>query len=71
MTITLKDEDRMTELTVKFNYIDVTVEDVYRAIEGLLVSYGFALDSIKQFYLEKSVEIQEEELEQNTEDTEE
>ena len=41
------------------NYIDNTLEDLYNAFEGLLVTQTYSQDSIRRFLIEKGEEMNE------------
>ena len=41
------------------NYIDNTLEDLYNAFEGLLVTQTYSQDSIRRFLIEKGEELNE------------
>ena len=41
------------------NYIDNTLEDLYNAFEGLLVTHTFSQEQIRRFLVEKGEELKE------------
>ena len=41
------------------NYTDNTLEDLYNAFEGLLVTHTYSQDSIRRFLIEKGEELNE------------
>ena len=41
------------------NYIDNTLEDLYNAFEGLLVTHTYSQDSVRRFLIEKGEELNE------------
>lgn len=60
--------ERKTKITIQIgddtatwenNYTDNTLEDLYNAFEGLLVTHTFSQDSIRRFLVEKGEEINE------------
>ena len=55
--ITLQIRD--TIVTWENDYTDNTLEDLYDAFEGLLVTHTFSQDSIRRFLVEKGEEINE------------
>lgn len=46
-----------TNLSAKFDYIDPSIEDIFSAFEGMLISYGYPIDVINNYYLVKAEEI--------------
>ena len=50
------------------NYIDNTLEDLYNAFEGLLVTQTYSQDSIRRFLVEKGEELNEIYFKNETED---
>ena len=46
-------------VTWENEYIDNTLEDLYNAFEGLLVTHTYSQDSIRRFLVEKGEEINE------------
>ena len=50
------------------NYIDNTLEDLYNAFEGLLVTQTYSQDSIRRFLIEKVEELNEIYYKNETED---
>lgn len=50
------------------NYTDNTLEDLYNAFEGLLVTHTYSQDSIRRFLIEKSEELNEIFYKNETED---
>ena len=46
-------------VTWENSYIDNTLEDLYNAFEGLLVTHTYSQDSIRRFLVEKGEEINE------------
>ena len=50
------------------NYIDNTLEDLYNAFEGLLVTQTYSQDSIRRFLVEKGEELNEIYYKNETED---
>ena len=48
-----------TTVTWENNYIDNTLEDLYNAFEGLLVTHTYSQDSIRSFLVEKGEELNE------------
>lgn len=60
--------ERKTKLTLQIGdntvtweneYTDNTLEDLYNAFEGLLVTHTFSQDSIRRFLVEKGEELKE------------
>lgn len=60
--------ERKTKLTLQIgedtviwenNYTDNSLEDLYNAFEGLLVTHTFSQDSIRRFLAEKGEELNE------------
>ena len=41
------------------NYTDNTLEDLYNAFEGLLVTHTYSQDSVRRFLVEKGEELNE------------
>ena len=50
------------------NYIDNTLEDLYNAFEGLLVTQTYSQDSVRRFLIEKGEELNEIYCKNETED---
>ena len=50
------------------NYIDNTLEDLYNAFEGLLITQTFSQESIRRFLIEKGEELNEIYFKNETED---
>lgn len=50
------------------NYTDNTLEDLYNAFEGLLVTHTYSQDSIRRFLIEKGEELNEIFYKDETED---
>ena len=50
------------------NYIDNTLEDLYNAFEGLLVTQTYSQDSVRRFLIEKGEELNEIYYKNETED---
>ena len=50
------------------NYIDNTLEDLYNAFEGLLVTQTYSQDSVRRFLIEKGEELNEIYFKNETED---
>ena len=48
-----------TTVTWENNYTDNTLEDLYNAFEGLLVTHTYSQDSIRSFLVEKGEELNE------------
>ena len=48
-----------TTVTWENNYTDNTLEDLYNAFEGLLVTQTYSQDSIRRFLIEKGEELNE------------
>ena len=46
-------------VTWENSYIDNTLEDLYNAFEGLLVTQTYSQDSIRRFLIEKGEELNE------------
>ena len=46
-------------VTWENEYIDNTLEDLYNAFEGLLVTHTYSQESIRRFLVEKGEEINE------------
>ena len=46
-------------VTWENEYIDNTLEDLYNAFEGLLVTHTYSQDSIRRFLVEKGEELKE------------
>lgn len=59
ITITINNEDKKETSSVKFDYIDVSLEDIYLALEGLLYSLGFSIQTIENYYLSRAEQIKE------------
>ena len=57
MKITLQDEDKT--YTAKFDYIDVTVTELFDAFIGLMIANTFHMNSIEDVILDKAEMIQE------------
>lgn len=55
--IILQIED--STVTWENNYTDNTLEDLYNAFEGLLVTHTYSQDSIRRFLVEKVEELNE------------
>ena len=55
-------------VTWENEYIDNTLEDLYNAFEGLLVTHTYSQDSIRRFLVEKGEEINEIYFKDETED---
>jgi hypothetical protein len=55
-------------VTWENNYTDNTLEDLYNAFEGLLVTHTYSQDSIRRFLIEKSEELNEIFYKDETED---
>ena len=55
-------------VTWENSYIDNTLEDLYNAFEGLLVTQTYSKDSIKRFLIEKGEELNEIFYKDETED---
>ena len=49
-------------------YIDNTLEDLYNAFEGLLVTHTYSQDSVRRFLIEKGEELNEIYYKNETED---
>ena len=64
--ITLQIEDNT--VTWENNYTDNTLEDLYNAFEGLLVTHTYSQDSIRRFLIEKGEELNEIFYKDETED---
>lgn len=69
--------ERKTKLTLQIgedtviwenNYTDNSLEDLYNAFEGLLVTHTFSQDSIRRFLVEKGEELNETYYKNETED---
>lgn len=69
--------ERKTKITIQIGddmatwengYIDNTLEDLYNAFEGLLVTHTFSQDSIRRFLVEKGEELNETYYKDETED---
>lgn len=69
--------ERKTKLTLQIgedtviwenNYTDNSLEDLYNAFEGLLVTHTFSQDSIRRFLIEKGEELNETYYKDETED---
>ena len=50
------------------NYIDNTLEDLYNAFEGLLVTQTYSQDSVRRFLIEKGEELNKIYYKNETED---
>ena len=50
------------------NYTDNTLEDLYNAFEGLLVTQTYSQDSVRRFLIEKGEELNEIYYKNETED---
>lgn len=48
-----------TTVTWENNYTDNTLEDLYNAFEGLLVTHTYSQDSVRRFLIEKGEELNE------------
>lgn len=48
-----------TTVTWENNYTDNTLEDLYNAFEGLLVTHTYSQDSVRRFLVEKGEELNE------------
>ena len=48
-----------TTVTWEHNYTDNTLEDLYNAFEGLLVTHTYSQDSVRRFLVEKGEELNE------------
>ena len=46
-------------VTWENSYIDNTLEDLYNAFEGLLVTQTYSQDSVRRFLIEKGEELNE------------
>ena len=46
-----------TTVTWENNYTDNTLEDLYNAFEGLLVTHTYSQDSVRRFLVEKGEEL--------------
>lgn len=55
-------------VTWENEYTDNTLEDLYNAFEGLLVTHTYSQDSIRRFLVEKGEEINEIYFKDETED---
>lgn len=55
-------------VTWENNYIDNTLEDLYNAFEGLLVTQTYSQESIRKFLIEKGEELNEIYFKNETED---
>ena len=55
-------------VTWENEYIDNTLEDLYNAFEGLLVTHTYSQDSIRRFLVEKGEELNETFYKDETED---
>ena len=55
-------------VTWENSYIDNTLEDLYNAFEGLLVTHTFSQEQIRRFLVEKGEELKELYFKDETED---
>ena len=55
-------------VTWENSYIDNTLEDLYNAFEGLLVTQTYSQDSVRRFLIEKGEELNEIYYKNETED---
>ena len=55
-------------VTWENNYIDNTLDDLYNAFEGLLITQTFSQESIRRFLIEKGEELNEIYCKNETED---
>ena len=55
-------------VTWENEYIDNSLEDLYNAFEGLLVTHTYSQDSIRRFLVEKGEELNETFYKDETED---
>lgn len=55
-------------VTWENNYTDNTLDDVYNAFEGLLITQTFSQESIRKFLIEKGEELNEIYCKNETED---
>ena len=55
-------------VTWENSYIDNTLEDLYNAFEGLLVTHTYSQDSVRRFLIEKGEELNETYYKNETED---
>lgn len=69
--------ERKTKITLQIgdntviwenSYTDNSLEDLYTAFEGLLVTHTFSQDSIRRFLVEKGEELNETYYKDETED---
>lgn len=69
--------ERKTKITIQIgddtatwenSYTDNSLEDLYNAFEGLLVTHTFSQDSIRRFLVEKGEELNETYYKDETED---
>lgn len=69
--------ERKTKITIQIgddtatwenSYTDNSLEDLYNAFEGLLVTHTFSQDSIRRFLVEKGEELNETFYKDETED---
>lgn len=54
-------ERKFEKYTVKFDNVDVSLEQIYKAINGILIGLTYSQDIIDQYFIERTQEISEEE----------
>lgn len=60
MKLTIKDKDK--KVTVKVNNDYLVIDEVFDLFKGLLLSYGYQIESIENDILEQAKEIEKERI---------